>query len=546
MPDITNNAALIIQGVAKSNSIRKLVSKSRGNQFRIKLKILPPLYLLSPYQESQNILEKIPIKLKIRTNVLRVSRNPSLMFSIRRVGFEIQFASGANVSLLLESLEEALAIENLKVYVSREVARHGYPTKFVDNTLEYELTRNWSAYDLILTRAKITIQDPKISNLMASRRLSVANKLLLADALLQGHYFREYLTTSLGEKEFKDSDSWAGQAEVVGHLPRRNAYTDLWKLIHLKDAKVLHGKIVFSDNKFYLGDNMKIPSFGSSYNQWPSHLFQNSDGIYFSPTGKKVGDTLEEAIFLGGTKNIMHFVIEDLPRIYLPDDLGISESAPLIVAKTLGPQILSLIELLSKRSVIQLDSFEMVSVRNLHILDFNNPLMETMSGDRNSAALLFSENILDRTRSELSVLRKSGSVPRKRIFIRREPGLFRPLINVRRVQWMLERIFQFETHFLMEKSLKDIQQIFVDAEIVVAEYGAGLSNILFAGNKCKVIEIRGAAESNAIEYETLLNVLGHEHYLVKGRGKKFSRHGITRGPYKVSVKAVRKLLVDLI
>lgn len=542
-PAITDNATLIIQGIARRTSIKQLISKSKENQFRAKIKILPPFYLLSPHQNSQNILEKVPLKQALRTNILRIARNPSLLLPIGRVGFELQFACSTKEPLSKKKIEEVLAVENSNVYISREVAKYGFPTKSIDNILEYELTRNWATYDLILTRAKISIPNKNIQNLIASRKLSATEKLDFADELLQNHYFTEFLSSFLPARRIKDSRSWPGQAEVVAHLPERNEYSNLWKLIYLKDATVLHGKIVFSGDKFYLGDNMKIPTFGSSYNQWPSHIFQNIKGTYFSPTGKHVGETLEEAIFLGGTKNFMHFVIEDLPRIFLPDDFGISESAPLIVAKTLGPQILSLIELLSMRSIIQVDTFEMLSVRSLHILDFNNPLMETMLGDRSSAALLFSSTILDRARSKFSALKKSESVPHKRIFIRRERGLFRPLINARLVQWMLEHAFEFETHFLMDKSLEEIYQIFVGAEIVVAEYGAGLANIIFVDNPCKVIEIRGAAESSAIEYETLLSKLGHEHHLVKGKEKKVSRYGITRGPYKVNVLAIWRIIL---
>lgn len=545
LSNIPDNATLIIQGIAKKRSILKMVSMSKEFQFRIKVKVLPPFYLLSPYQDSQNILVRVPKKQTLRANILRVSRNPSLIFPIGRVGFELQFECDTDEPLRLERLQEALAMENFKVYVSREVAKYGYPTKFIDNTLEYELTRNWPVYDLILSRAKISIRNQKILNLMASSKLTITEKEQTVDNLIPNHFFNEFFSTSPAEKQLKNPRSVTGEAKIVEHSPTVNKYSNLWKLIHLKDATVLHGKVVFSEGKFYLGDNMKIPTFGSSYNQWPSHLFENSCGTYFSPAGGYVGESLEEAIFLGGTKNIMHFVIEDMPRIFLVDDFGLSESAPLIVANTLGPEILALIEMLSSRNVIRMDSFEMLSVKSLHILDFNNPLMETMSGDRDSAALLFSENILDRARSGFSVLKKPESVLRKRIFIRREPELFRPLINGRRIQKLLESEFCFETHFLMDKSLEEIYQIFSGAEMVVAEYGAGLANIVFVEEECNVIEIRGNSESRAIEYETLINKLGHKHHLLRGQGKKFSRHGVTRGPFKVNERAMRKLVRGL-
>jgi capsular polysaccharide biosynthesis protein len=543
--NIPGNATLIIQGIAKRKSILKFVSQSKGVQFRVKVKILPPFYLLSPYQDSQNILVQVPRRQTLRANILRASRNPSLIFPIGRVGFEFQFACGADRPLLLERLQEALAVENLKVYVSREVAKYGYPTKFIDNTLEYELTRNWLAYDLILTRAKISIRDQKVLNLMTSNKLTIPEKQQTVDDLLPNHFFNEFFSTSPTERQLKNPRSVTGEAKIAEHSPTVDKYSNLWKLIHLNDATVLHGKIVFSEEEFYLGDNMKIPTFGSSYNQWPSPIFQNKSGRYFSPYGQYVGEPLEEAIFIGGTKNIMHFVVEDLPRIFLLDDFELSKSAPVIVAKTLGPEILSLIELLSRREVIQIDFFEMISVRNLYVLDFNNPLMATMSGDKKAAELLFSATILNRARDKFLELKNPRSVPQKRIFIRREPGLFRPLINARLLQWMLEYFFDFKTHFLQEKSLEEIYDIFVGAEVVIAEYGAGLANIIFIEKACKVVEIRGTSESSAIEYETLSGKLGHEHYLVKGAGKKLSRYGITRGPFKVSLLSVCRILLDL-
>jgi len=545
MSTISDNSNLIIQGIAKRASVRKLVSQSKGNQFRVKVRIFSPFYFLSPQQDSQNIQEKVSLRQAVRTNILRISRHPSLLLPIGRVGFELQFSCSEQNPLSKRKLEEMLEVNNLNLYTSREVAKYGFPTTSIDNTLEYELSRNWATYDLILTRAKISITHKNISNLIASKQLSVEEKQNILDQLLQDHYFTEFLSVSLPENHLDDSRSLTGKARIIEHLPHTNGYTDLWKLIHLQNATILHGKVVFSGNEFYLGDRMKIPTFGSSYNQWPGNIFQNRTGAYFSPKGKYVGQTLEEAIFVGGTKNIMHFVIEDLPRIFLPDDFGISESAPLVVAKTLGPQILSLIEMLSRRRVIQLDSFEMLSVQNLYILDFNNPLVATMSGDRSAAAMLFSTSILKRARNGFRSLKVTEPFPQKRIFIRRERGLFRPLINARLIQWMLEHIFEFETYFLADKSLEEIHQIFSGAEIIVAEYGAALANVIFVDKPCKVIEIRGAAESSAIEYETLIGILGHEHYIARGNAKKVSRYGIARGPYKINVMSLRRIILSM-
>ena len=120
--------------------------------------------------------------------------------------------------------------------------------------------------------------------------------------------------------------------------------------------------------------------------------------------------------------------------------------------------------------------------------------------------------------------------------------MFRPLVNMNRIARSLKRKMNFETTFLADKHLAQVLEVFSGVRVLVGEFGAGLGNLIFLSPNSHVVEIRGPLESNSREYEFLARTLGHRHSVLKGSRKLLSKHGFMRGPYRIKVSELLKLL----
>lgn len=390
-------------------------------------------------------------------------------------------------------------------FIARELALDGFMPSFLDLNLDYDLRKNWSIKPLILAFSNfqtIGILKRKKYNqsLTESRSISVdANK------------------TPFGE----------------------------FRQLSLQNATVFHGQFVANSEYFFPADSMKLPPRKDSL-KLPTLNWLNEEGQVIFPQPYKRLKLLNEAIFIGGTNNWMHFVIEDLPRILKLRDSGINQNVPIILRADLSSQILRAVTQLTNREIIQVKVYYAIDVVNLHIIQFTNPLYSAMRGDSETGSKLFDKKILAEAGRIFTPSDASITKGPKRVLIAREPNLFRPMSNFKKLRRRLEQDFGFSTYYLGSMSLEDIIESLASAEIVVGEYGAGLANILFTRSGAKVIEIRGPAEMRALEYEFLVKALGHTHFKVLGTRRYMSLKGVGNGQFSVKINDVIEILGGII
>jgi hypothetical protein len=275
----------------------------------------------------------------------------------------------------------------------------------------------------------------------------------------------------------------------------------------------------------------------------PGLIFQQADGRWATAGGLDVYPTVSEGIFLGGTNNLMHTVLEDLPRLLLSNLMKIPSSIPIIVSSQLSASIMGLISHISKRQIIQLPLYTRINVMSLHFFQFKSPLPEVMNGVAGLENELFSRNLALSLRELLPVL-DSHLGEGRRILILREPNLFRPITNIRKIQVELESRFKFESHYLGKMPFVEVQKLFQEASVIVGEYGAGLANVIHMPRGGMVIEIRGPLESRATEYEILVKALEISHSVIVGKARLISKYGLVRGPYSVSRRKLAKAIQE--
>ncbi len=534
-----------LRGIAKTTSLKDLQILVNSQSVKIK-KLKRPAILC--FETIGNDLNPLIIKPRMqftRELFLNAVNKPSLLKYWVWRSFELKiplekFQDGMSF-VALDSRNDAVSVK--EVYISREVARFGVPTKKIDHTLEYEQKRFWSKYKIILSQAKVTFSESNIS-LPVKLNLFLDQRTQQELPKLSNTFHFEMLKSDLDSlstpKIFFDRKSYVGSINENQRSINPNKNSELWRLESVKEAIVLHGNIIYGDSKFHIHDTTKLAGYGGSFNRWPSLLYQDKVGAYYSPREKETIVRLDSAFFLGGTNNWMHFVIEDLPRIIKLDTLCIPRDTPLLISSNLGQQIRESIEAISNRNVIAMDTFQKIEVDNLFYLDFFNPLQEVMRGDRQAAKLLFDPEVLYLAKRTFASRTKPHVNGPKRVLIRREKGLFRPLVNGDKISRILEKRFGFTSVFAGQLTLQEAIHKFSSAEIIVGEYGAGLANCIFMKDESIVIEIRGKLEINAIEYQELIKSLGHKHILVLGKNRLISRYGISRGPYALSKRDLIK------
>lgn len=532
---------LEIQGFGLRQHLSQVKWPFDENLVSVKLHSSSIFSVLTPFADSVNFFEKISGARRLKRNLLAATKITELIFSRKWAKFTIRY--GLPLDLRNNESLESNNVDFMRAYVSREVARFGFPTNEIGNTLEYELNRNWNKYDLLFTRGRLKLPSIEIPSPKSISLVQISEIRDLIDKYLPGNYLTGFLGISRkGAVTSFEREKFCGSVYLNSEKRLRENYFENWSFIELRDSTFIHGKIAFSDGRFYTGDDTKIPSFGSSFNSWPGFLYQRVDNTYITEAKYPVEPRLGEAFMLGGTKNWMHFVIEDLPRLFIFDSLDPKKEIPLLVSSELGLQILESIKALTSRPIYLLKPNSHLKVKKLHILQFNNPLFSTMAGDQKAGLVLFSAELLHQARGLLRIQAEKSRRHPSRVLILREAGLFRPLINASRLQETLETSFGFESYYLSDLSLQEISTIFSSAEIVVGEYGAGLANMIFCTPGCKILELRGGLESGAREYQFLAQALGLDHSFVIGENQLISRFGISRGPYKIHLGSVVSLL----
>lgn len=102
--------------------------------------------------------------------------------------------------------------------------------------------------------------------------------------------------------------------------------------------------------------------------------------------------------------------------------------------------------------------------------------------------------------------------PDRRLYISRRNAPSRRVQNEHKVETLLNS-FQFETIVTENMSFQEQIRLFAQAEMIVANHGAGLTNIWFALAGAKVLDIiRRDRPGWAYVYWSLADALGHEYW----------------------------------
>ncbi len=254
-----------------------------------------------------------------------------------------------------------------------------------------------------------------------------------------------------------------------------------------------HGAIIGADRRLL---------WDLSYD-WPGRLYQHS--AYSMATPREVsldGPVITLAAMAAGG-NYFHFLFNSVARlVYLPQPRDIPPLTRWLVNGPVTPLVAEAFALfgLDPQQLIDVNAAPAWRVADL----LAPPLIQNQFVVPPHACEFLRRHVLPHT---------TCRERRRRIFVDRSDAPRRQIANLRSLEAALER-FGVEVVQLTGLSLVDQASLFRSAELVIANHGAALSNLVFCEPRTRVIQILAPGMMER-EYRTLSHHGGLRHdYLV--------------------------------
>lgn len=530
---------------------KKLINKIMEIEFKnMEIKIhrfKPPVFNIVPRSLDSNPGYLISKKRFVRALILILSKQPGTLFTKKWVSITL-IINYTKSNEIYKSLDFKELFPVNKVYISRSIARFGYEINALNLSHDYDLRRRIDDFELILGWARLITVNYQIPFKSEScfEKISNSDNLLseINDLISQSFFGSIYdLSQNKLDQNISSPIAISGVLDrIEGESLKSITHNNRWNYKIIPHAKIFHGNLVLVNNNFYLLDPNRRSNWGTSANLIPGIIFQDYNKNWKTPAAAKGQFSFKEAILIGGTKNLMHSVLEDLPRLYLSDFLLLPKSVPIIVSNSLSSQMYELFKEISGRNLILMGDLTECSVEKLHFFEFDSPLPMIMQGKSGLSSDLVSKNIIQHISYLITKDSSAKNEKNTRILILREKGLFRPLINSKQIEKRLVNKYKFTPVYLADKTHLQVLDIFSNADIVVGEYGAALANCIYMRQNAKLIEIRGPNEANSKEYAILAKSLGIDHKTIQGKNMYISKFGIAIGPYVINMFRLSKLV----
>lgn len=519
---------LTIFGIVRNEYVNNHLTVSSGKliQIQYKLVFIPLKCLANSVDENLPILKSSFVE-QLTVVFRQLIRNLfffiTFFYKWRMVKITIEIPKDT----FLINLKFSSNNQDLKLVMSKQVSRHGIRIPVFDLSYDQALKKDFNLYDVILLNASTVIKGFHLP----TSRFHDLNEMIFDQDFFEYAYnslFGPFMLTKFRSQHLRKNDNRSYIKLSNINMPD-NVQKKL-TLMNVENVEVHHGQVIVDNNTLYLTDSNRKPE-SNLQKYWPNLGIKIDDSV-FIPRGDNLQKTLNQAFYIGGTNNFMHFVIEELPRLHYIFNYS-DPSIPILIKKNLHPNIVECIRRCVPNPLVEIPNYSRVFVKKLSYLYLTNYLNATMSGDSYAASELFDQSDLLWFRGQLGIIGSCSSFDEK-IFIRRERDLFRTLANSNQISKKLS-IFGFKEIFFGHESLNSIVKYITNCNYLVAEYGAALSNMVFSKNPKLILEICSSDQENSLEYKALSEALGFPYKKVIG--KKLNYRFLMRdtSTYKVKI-----------
>ena len=296
---------------------------------------------------------------------------------------------------------------------------------------------------------------------------------------------------------------------------------------NLLDAQILHARAVVVGDQVLQMSNKR----NSLLSRSPGFL-DEYDGRY--RFFKLFHDDLatESGLYIGTASNWFHFIVELAARIGgVPKDYYFGK--PIILELGAHKNILQLCRLMTGVDPIQVAVGQRIRVSRLTILrefGVDDPIDP---GQRRAELKEFARIISEQAP-------QSGVELSSKLFFRRAPHLYRPLQNEKEVAHFLESR-GFQSVYPEQFSLSEFISVIKNADFVIAESGAAITNMMFAGPDTKFLEITPALVTPEF-WKSFIEVFGQDYVGIQGEISRFGPKGYAYDGYKIDTKRLADIL----
>lgn len=431
-----------------------------------------------------------PDQLDISTSVIRwIVRDfvKNTKFLIKTVTsthrFEINVGDNHKLPLQIASDER-----NLKFWVSRHSLWAGIKPTDLEGTLEEERLKNPLQFDAMI-RSAILLSEPS----EFSYELHECNNFSL---------------------------------QVIDASDARNRKYSV-ESERIFDAEIFHARAVVAGNQILQMSNRRTPLLPRS----PGFIDENA-GSYrsfklFLPSLK-----VESGLYVGTATNWFHFIVELAVRIAaVPQEMY--QGKPVILEMGAHKNILRLCHLMTGVEPIQVAVGQSIQVSDLTIL-------REFGVDDPIDPIQRSKELKNFSKIVLNKFEFKPQPNFQKLLFRRPTHLYRPLQNERNVAEFLESK-GFVSVYPERYTLDDFISLIQQAEFVIAESGAAITNMMFVEKSIKFLEITPALVTPEF-WRNFIEVFGHDYFGLHGHVARIGAKGYAFDGYKIAINELEDVL----
>lgn len=310
----------------------------------------------------------------------------------------------------------------------------------------------------------------------------------------------------------------------------------------LKNIEIWHERLVVIKNQIVCRENgadlrADLPA-GLWMYKW-GHSTIDTGVLISEPI--KSSKTIDKAIAGFGRcdANWFHFNIETLPRILSASEMA-DRSVPVLVQSDIPSSAVDAIVATTGREVVRIES-DFLRVNELVVAQaksatMDSAFLDTITGD-------FTASALASVRESLLKALPPEAGGEKRIALLRQ-NTFRQIKNVKKVLSVLDE-YGFASIDIGTLTLREQISVVNNAEVVVAQGGAAVTNMLFANENSRFLGLVGPAKNQSLFWKNFLNTLNIHNSFVIGHPVR-EKIGISpHHDFSISINELRTALQQL-
>lgn len=299
-----------------------------------------------------------------------------------------------------------------------------------------------------------------------------------------------------------------------------------------ENSKVLHGRLAINNDKILQLSNKRLELSKKS----PTFVEETANG-YRVLGAHYSAPSLKRAIFLGNDYNLYHFLVECLLRLMAVPELEYT-GIPLVMEKGTHPNLVEFARLLTGVEPVLLSPSESVEISELILCREHGVKDPIKVLERIEFLPELSKRIVNKT------IRKLDSSYASKIFFRRKKRLSRPLQNENEIYHLLEGL-GFLSCYPEDLTATEIVNLMQNCQVLVAEGGAALTNLMFMKPDSKLVQLIPAIGDFSMwkDYSSIFKI---EYHQIIGTKKWIGRNGIAFDGYEIDCQEIINTIKNLL